>query len=426
MCRQKFRLCDVRPNFTLQNLLQEHLSSEGHLTSGYLGSAPSLPSEQLVRTANASKQQQAGRQKRLEFLGLPPKMAATVADEDRSIGLRLFLLDNSGSTAAYDGKVIEELPDGTLAIRACSRWDEIKRMALDHAEWNAQLGTPCEFVLLNPRHSPPVSGVDFVRLDAHDSAARCQIAALKDMLDSSGPGGPTPIRTRIRELHQRVLGSKAALQRAGLRVVLCCVTDGLPTGSTRQELVQTLRCFMQELPVCVTIRLCTDDSNVADFYSDVERDLELPLDVLDDLQGEAREIAKKGNGWFVYTPAMHRLREGGTFVKVFDLLDERLLTAVEAALFAQMLLRRDGEPPLPDDPAEFCQTIDVISEISPGLPSVYCIWRKAWVKQVDPWGLRCCVMGFWTSLTKVLSTLIVQATSCNKSVRSISQEQLVA
>jgi len=254
-----------------------------------------LPSEQLVRAGNASKQHQAARQKRLEFLGLPPKMAATVADEDRTIGLRLFLLDNSGSTSAYDGKIIEELPDGTLATKSCTRWDEIKRMALDHAEWNAQLGTPCEFVLLNPRHSPPLSGVDFVRLDAHDSAARCQLAALKNMLDSSGPCGPTPIASRIREIHQRVLGEKAALQAAGLRVVLCCVTDGLPTGSMqpRHELVQALRSFMRELPVSVIIRLCTDDAGVADFYDDVEKDLELPLDVLDDLVGEAREIAKR-------------------------------------------------------------------------------------------------------------------------------------
>lgn len=180
---------------------------------------------------------------------------------------------------------------------------------------------------------------------------------------------------------------------------------------------------MRELPVSVIIRLCTDDAGVADFYGDVEKDLELPLDVLDDLVGEAREIAKKGNGWFVYTPAMHRLREGGTFVKVFDILDERLLTPPEAALFAQMLLRCDGELPLPDDPAEFCQTIDVISR---DLPTVYCTWRRTFVKKVDPWGLRCCVMGFWTSLTQALSTVIVQATSCNTSVRSISQEQLVA
>jgi hypothetical protein len=268
-----------------------------------------------------------------------------------------------------------------------------------------------------------VSGVDFVRLDAHDYAARYQIDALKNMLDSSGPGGPTPITSRIQELHQRVLGEKAALQAAGLRVVLCCVTDGLPTGSTRHELVQTLRCFMRDLPVSVIIRLCTDDASVADFYGDVEKDLELPLDVLDDLAGEAREIAKHGNGWFVYTPAMHRLREGGTFVKVFDILDERLLTPPEAALFAQMLLRHDGELPLPDDPAEFCQTIDLISR---DLPTVYCTWRRTFVKQVDPWGLRCCVMGFWTSLAQALSTVIVQATSCNTSARSISQEQLVA
>ena len=31
--------------------------------------------------------------------------------------------------------------------------------------------------------------------------------------------------------------------------------------------------------------------------------------MLDDIQGEASEVARAGNGWLAYTPALHTLRE---------------------------------------------------------------------------------------------------------------------
>ena len=53
--------------------------------------------------------------------------------------------------------------------------------------------------------------------------------------------------------------------------------------------------------------------------------VELPLDVLDDFTSEAAEVAKCGNGWVAYSPALHMVREFGTLVGLLDLLDERRL-----------------------------------------------------------------------------------------------------
>jgi len=85
--------------------------------------------------------------------------------EEKKIGLRLFLLDNSGSTDQMDGHYLEELPNGAVASHACSRWEEIKHMALEQAKWNDVVGTPCEFILLNPVGGPLKEGRDFLRTD---------------------------------------------------------------------------------------------------------------------------------------------------------------------------------------------------------------------------------------------------------------------
>merc|ERR1712224_266562 len=114
---------------------------------------------------------------------------------------------------------------------------------------------------------------------------------------------------------------------------------------------------MSELSVFVVIRLTTDDDNVISYYNDLDEELEWPLEVLDDIENEAKEIRQQGNGWLTYSPLLHRIREGGTFVKLFDLLDERQLTPTEVSLFTQLLLRREGDAPMPRTAEEFCKAL---------------------------------------------------------------------
>merc|ERR1719414_1702193 len=130
--------------------------------------------------------------------------------------------------------------------------------------------------------------------------------------------------------------------------MLSIVTDGLPTCTTsgvsthhdRLAFIQELRHFTQTFNSFVVIRLCTDDEDIVDFYNKIDEEVELPLDILDDIQGEAKEVFDSGNGWLTYSPLIHRVREGGTTNKLFDLLDERALDVAEIAVFAQYALKR--------------------------------------------------------------------------------------
>jgi len=159
--------------------------------------------------------------------------------------------------------------------------------------------------------------------------------------------------------------------------VLVIVTDGLPTSGyhhlsgeqAQRELANELRRIGNDLPVHLVVRLCTDEDAVVDFYNSIDEEVELQLEVIDDMQSEAKEIYKSHNRWLVYSPLVHKIREGGTFLKLFDLLDERALTPMEICLFCQYLLRRSpDEPPLPSEPHAFCQAV---KQRALELPRVY-------------------------------------------------------
>lgn len=263
-------------------------------------------------------------------------------------------------------------------------------MALQQAKWNVATGTPCEFVLLNPGLGGPVEGRDFVRINAGSGDSSSSIRSLERMLANSGPNGPTPLTDRLQEIHQRIRAQHEDLARNGQRVVLVIATDGIPTSahsahssdSHKRQLVEALRRLGYELSVFIVIRLTTDDDSVIDFYNTVDEELELPLEVIDDIQSEAREIQRQGNGWVTYSPLLHKIREGGTFVKLLDLLDERRLTPTEVSVLAQLLLREEHDEPMPRSAQDFCDAID---DAIARAPLVYDPVKRIMCPPIQPW-----------------------------------------
>ena len=61
-------------------------------------------------------------------------------------------------------------------------------------------------------------------------------------------------------------------------------------------------------------------------------------EVIDDYFAEAVEVSRVGNGWLTYSPLIHRVRESGSYYKMFDLLDEGPLAPTDIDKLTRMVL----------------------------------------------------------------------------------------
>ena len=169
---------------------------------------------------------------------------------------------------------------------------------------------------------------------------------------------------------------------------LIVATDGLPTTphsgtSTRHDqkaLANRLVQLSQDWPLFIVIRLCTDDESVVSYYNDIDNEVELPLEVLDDMEAEAHEIRQAGNRWLTYFPFLHQIRTAGTENKLFDQLDERALTKVEISMLLQLLLRRKEASPFPSAAHDF---LAAVNESLMAFPPAYDPIGKRMLPMVD-------------------------------------------
>ncbi len=195
---------------------------------------------------------------------------------------------------------------------SCSRWAELTDTLQFHANLAQAASTPTEFRLLNSGH-PVVIG----------NSVPEDTANLQKMMGylSNSPGNGTPLCRHVREVIAEIKNMEHHLRSTGQKALVVIATDGEASDGNVAEAMRPLK----QLPVWVVIRLCTNESNIVNYWNNVDKELELDMDVLDDLCGEATTI-RDHNPWLAYGEPLHRLREFGCCVKELDLLDEKKLT----------------------------------------------------------------------------------------------------
>ena len=256
------------------------------------------------------------------------------------VAVRLLsgVIDNSGSMATADGKRIVYGPGGREGTIESSRWAELGDALLWHAKLASAAGAPTEMRVLNP----PGSNVPQVlKLGESDGDAEAEVRAVERLL-TTGPTGRTPLCKQIDAVVARVREVEGALRESGQRVVVVIASDGAATDGNLEEHMKPL----QSLPVWVVVRLCTDSDAVVQYWNSVDEELELDMDVLDDLTGEAAEIAEH-NSWLTYGAPLHRLREWGCSHKLFDVLDEKVLHVAEMRQLVELVFGDELAAPLP-------------------------------------------------------------------------------
>jgi hypothetical protein len=182
ICRSPVEASSIVPNYALRQALE---------AKGPPSGPKRRPSKPLLTGPNplASKSQKSDAAmvaaERLHALEVPGNLARAVAEFSALFTVRHVILDNSGSTSAMDGKVLQ----GTR-MKDCSRWEEIKEVALFQASLSLAAGVPCEFRTLNPAMGSSV------RLEKDED-----IDLLKEYLNSAGePRGGTGIARALRAI----------------------------------------------------------------------------------------------------------------------------------------------------------------------------------------------------------------------------------
>lgn len=247
----------------------------------------------------------------LNSQGYPPGLIQQCLNTMQKFPVRYFICDDSGSMMTADGNKMT--PDhsrpGHASHHKCTRWEELCATVRYHTLLAQASGSFCEFKFLN---GPTV---EFPKDVAGDG-----LAVLERTLNGS-PGGGTPLCRAISEIEVQISAVADTLRRSGQQAVITILTDGEASDG---DLATAMR-PLQNLPVWVVVRLHTDQESVVNYWNDIDSELEVPMDVLDDIVSEAKEV-KNHNKFLNYGEPLHRMREWGMHFKELDMLDEQVFT----------------------------------------------------------------------------------------------------
>ena len=288
-----------------------------------------------------------------KLLGFPRGLYAAL---ERSVStefpVRFVVVDNSGSMNSGDGTRIISLADGRSMVQRCTRWQELGDEVMRLGALSEHLGARTDFHLLTPIQGRSGDTVtperQFLTLasswrDAVNvscAGGKCNLEELGEVMAGS-PGWSTPLTEAVDQIRKQIAPVASRLRKHGKRAVVIIATDGVPDNP--HTFVQSMQ-HLQSLPVHLIVRLCTDQSVVVDYWSQLDKQLEAPLDQLDDVRGEAREMGWH-NSWLTAGQPLHLARTFGLRHPLFDLIDERRLLPSEVKAFCELIL---GCKPLPE------------------------------------------------------------------------------
>jgi hypothetical protein len=240
------------------------------------------------------------------------------------VPMRYFICDDSGSMSHNDGKLLVPSSDNSYRYRKCSRWTELTSALKFHADL-ARIGkAPSQFRFLN-RGAPMMVG---------NTSTEEEEQGYQQIISSfnNSPSGGTPLCSHIREVVAEITCMEEILRLHNQKVAVIIATDGESSDGNIADALRPL----QNLPVWVVIRLCTDSETIMNYWNQVDQEIELEIDVLDDFENEAQEITAH-NSWLTYGEPLHRLREFGISFKEMDLLDEKALSLEQVMIVVPIL-----------------------------------------------------------------------------------------
>ena len=295
----------------------------------------------------------------LKELGWPDGLSHMVANSIPSMPLRFVIVDNSGSMQSMDGSRLVPGPGGRLQSIRSTRFQELAQTINELAAVAYGVRGPTHFHFLNPCQYGQFFGVacEFAPPDGIVTAIGTPEGDLMKLQQATttSPGGTTPLTEALVRVDSMIRPHAHTLRAQGQKVAVIITSDGLPNDPN--SFLHALKMMQHDLPVWIVVRLCTSEDSVVDYWSGLDHHLETPLDILDDLESEAKEVHKK-NPWLTYGPALHAARVFGLQDRLFDLLDERPLLPSQVKEFIEKLLSCGALPEPEVDPKGFKQALE--------------------------------------------------------------------
>lgn len=319
--------------------------------SAHIKEEPRTPSRRKVGTGETGSSSvytppdEGGARVYLDAQNWPHGLQSILLKSCEKYPIRYFIIDDSGSMNTNDGHRVvgDRLDARKQKMVKCTRWSELAACLHFHSELSHAAKAPTEFRFLNM--AEPILVGNPSDQEGHG------LDMFKRLIDEEGPGGQTPLCEQIRQVVSKISLIEEDLRSSGRKACVIVATDGEPTDG---DLVEAMR-PLQQLPCWLVIRVCTDEEEIIKYWNNIDGELEIEMDVLDDLAGEAEEI-RAVNPWLYYSESLHRLREFGSAMKELDLIDESLLSSEQMASVCSALLcgPSDQRLPLPEiDFAEF-------------------------------------------------------------------------
>ena len=192
----------------------------------------------------------------------PIGLQSTVIQSFSRVPIRFFICDDSGSMATNDGHRLLTDSHNQVKMVNCSRWAELTDSFKFHLGLANAAGSNVEIRLLN--------SLAPIRLGQNADANNAAIVALNDVFNES-PGGGTPLCAHIRSVIEQIRVLEPQLRSSGQKACVVIATDG---ESSDGDIVAALR-PLEQMPVWVVVRLCTDESKIVDYWNNIDGQLEL-------------------------------------------------------------------------------------------------------------------------------------------------------
>jgi len=261
-----------------------------------------------IMAALEAKTNEAGLTAFLSSLHWPLGLQHEVLQSLKSIPIRFFIFDDSGSMSTPDGHKLVPDKQNNIKIVRCSRWAELSQSLKFHIDLSRAASAPSEIRTLNGAPQLLIGTEDDYEDENRDKLGK---------FFSNGPSGQTPLCRHIKDVIHKVKLIAPELESKGQKACVIIITDGEASDG---DLLETMK-PLNDLPVLMVVKLCTDEQRVVDYWNSIDQQLEVSIDILDDFVSESIEVAKVNN-WLSYGPPLHLLREFGTSCRDFDMIDE--------------------------------------------------------------------------------------------------------